>query len=190
VQITRSIVRGQETTPKNHQQRRVDLSPQLHGVLRRWRAEQGAAWLRRGSARPAWISPSSAGTSLDESNARKAFNRILDKAELHRRGPHQMRHTFASLLLQAGVPITYVSRQLGHRDSAITLRVYAHWLPEVGADKGVDRLDDGATIRNLSVTRVLTAGARNYRKRLKERGEPPRNRTGNLQIKSLKRDRK
>ncbi len=81
-------------------------------------------------------------------NVRKAFNRILDKAELHRRGPHQMRHTFASLLLQAGVPITYVSRQFGHRDSAITLRVYAHWLPEAGADKGVDRLDDGATIRN------------------------------------------
>jgi integrase len=39
---------------------------------------------------------------------RKAFNRILDAAELRRRGPHQMRHTFASLLLAAGEPITYV----------------------------------------------------------------------------------
>jgi integrase len=53
-----------------------------------------------------------------------------------------MRHTFASLLLQAGVPITYVSRQLGHKDSATTLRVYAHWLPESTAWKGVDCLDD------------------------------------------------
>jgi hypothetical protein len=53
-----------------------------------------------------------------------------------------MRHTFASLLLQAGAPITYVSRQLGHKDSAITLRVYAHWLPESSAWKGVDWLDD------------------------------------------------
>ena len=70
--------------------------------------------------------PSAAGTPLDESNVRKAFNQILDKAELHRRGPHQMRHAFASLLLRAGEPITYVSRQLGHKDSAITLRVYAH----------------------------------------------------------------
>ena len=34
-----------------------------------------------------------------------------------------MRHTFASLLLAAGEPITYVSRQLGHRDASITLRV-------------------------------------------------------------------
>jgi integrase len=82
------------------------------------------------------------GTPLDASNVRKALNQILDKAELHRRGPHQMRHTFASLLLQAGAPITYVSRQLGHKDSAITLRVYAHWLPESTAWKGVDYLDD------------------------------------------------
>ena len=96
-----------------------------------------------------------------------------------------MRHTFASLPLQAGVPITYVSRQLGHRDSAITRRVYAHWLPEAGADRGVDRLDDGATSRNLSATRALSVGAGNPRKWLKRSGEPPRNRTGNLQIKSL-----
>ena len=185
LQITRSIVRGTETTPKNHQQRRVDLSPQLRAVLRRWRAQQSATWLGHGSSRPAWIFPSSTGTRLDESNVRKAFNRILDRAEFHRRGPHQMRHTFASLLLQAGVPITYVSRQLGHRDSAITLRVYAHWLPEVGVEKGVDRLDDGATGRNLSATRALRAGAGNPRKWLKRSGEPPRNRTGNLQIKSL-----
>jgi integrase len=73
---------------------------------------------------------------------RKAFNVLLDKSGLHRRGSHQMRHTFASLLLQAGEPITYVSRQLGHKDSSITLRVYAHWLPDAGARKGVDRLDD------------------------------------------------
>jgi len=32
---------------------------------------------------------SDVGTPLDESNVRKAFNRVLDTAELHRRGPHQ-----------------------------------------------------------------------------------------------------
>ena len=72
----------------------------------------------------------------------------------------------------------------------ITLRVYAHWLPEAGVDKGVDRLDDGATARNLSATRAQIAGAGNPRKWLKRRGEPPRNRTGNLQIKSRLRNRK
>ena len=185
LQVTRSIVRGKLTTPKNHQRRRVDVSPQLRAVLRRWRAQQSAAWLARGRTRPVWIFSSSAGTRLDEANVRKAFNHVLDRAGFHRRGPHQMRHTFASLLLQAGAPITYVSRQLGHRDSAITLRVYAHWLPEVGPERGVDRLDDDAPIRNLYATRALRAGAGNPRKWLKRSGEPPRNRTGNLQIKSL-----
>jgi integrase len=41
---------------------------------------------------------------------RKAFNRLLGAAELDRRGPRQLRHTFASQLLQDGAPITYVSR--------------------------------------------------------------------------------
>ena len=52
-----------------------------------------------------------------------------------------MRHTFASLLLERGAPITYVSRQLGHRDASITLRVYAHWLPDASRERLVDRLD-------------------------------------------------
>lgn len=84
------------------------------------------------------------GTALDEANVRKAFNRMLDAAELDRRGPHQMRHTFASLLLQDGAPITYVSRQLGHKDASITLRVYAHWLPDPMNQKVVGTLYDAA----------------------------------------------
>ena len=39
-------------------------------------------------------------------------------------------------------PITYVSRQLGHKDASITLRVYAHWLPDPSRDKLVNLLDD------------------------------------------------
>ena len=144
--VQRSLVRGRLTTPKNHQRRRVDVSPQLRAVLRLWRRFQRVRWLKLGLPRPEWIFPSGVGTPLDESNVRKAFNEFLDKAELHRRGPHQMRHTFASQLIQTGAPITYVSRQLGHRDSAITLRVYAHWLPETGSEKGVDRLDSTESV--------------------------------------------
>ncbi len=142
VHVQRNIVRGQLTTPKNHQRRRVDLSRQLAVTLRLWRRRQRAAWLKVGKPRPDWVFASVTGTALDESNVRKAFNRLLDAAELDRRGPHQMRHTFASLLLQDGAPITYVSRQLGHKDPSITLRVYSHWLPDSSLDKLVDALDD------------------------------------------------
>ena len=96
-----------------------------------------------------------------------------------------MRHTFASLLLQIGAPITYVSRQLGHRDSAVTLRVYAHWLPEPAGEKAVDRLDSDATRRNLYATETPGAGDPDSGKLLKRSGEPPGTRTPNPQIKSL-----
>ncbi len=109
----------------------------------------GPAWLKKGLPRPEWVFASAIGTALDESNVRKAFNQILDKAELHRRGPHQMRHTFGSLLVNACEPITYVSRQMGHKDASITLRVYARWLPDGSGRKGVDSLDSAAVAKTL-----------------------------------------
>jgi integrase len=103
--VQRKLVRGQLTTPKDHQRRRVDLSRQLAVALRLWRRREYASWLKKGNPRPDWVFASVTGTALDESNVRKAFNRILDAAELDRRGPHQMRHTLASLLLEDGAPI-------------------------------------------------------------------------------------
>jgi integrase len=52
IRLSRNIVRGALTTPKNHPKRRVDLSPQLRAVLRLARRRQAAAWFTRGKARP------------------------------------------------------------------------------------------------------------------------------------------
>jgi len=43
---------------------------------------------------------------------------------------HDLRHTAVSLLLGEGVPVPVVSQLLGHADSGITLKVYAHMLPD------------------------------------------------------------
>jgi hypothetical protein len=77
-----------------------------------------------------------------------------------------MRHTFAPLLLAAREPITYVSRQLGHRDSAITLRVYAYWLPDTTLQKGVDRLDDPKRPATSAQPEALTESEKNQLSRL------------------------
>jgi len=159
--VQRNIVRGQVTTPKNHQRRRIDLPDQLRRVLRLWRQQQRRAWLKIGKPLPDSVLASVTGTPLDEANVRKAFNRILDAAELHRRGPQQMRHTFASLLLQDGAPITYVSRQLGHKDASMTLRVYAHWLPDASREKLVNLLDDAHPSASQTHPDALTVDERN-----------------------------
>ena len=52
---------------------------------------------------------------------------------------HDPRQTYATLLLQAGAPITYMSAQFGHRDASITLHVYAHYLPSASL-REVDHL--------------------------------------------------
>lgn len=43
--------------------------------------------------------------------------------------PHSLRHTFASLLLSAGIPVAAVSEYLGHSSPAVTLNVYSHAMP-------------------------------------------------------------
>ena len=53
---------------------------------------------------------------------------------------YDLRHTFASLLLAAGAPITYVGAQLGHANPTTTLRFYARWIPSRG-QRWVEVLD-------------------------------------------------
>jgi len=44
---------------------------------------------------------------------------------------HGLRHTCATLLLQAGQPVHVVSERLGHTQVTMTLQVYAHVLPDM-----------------------------------------------------------
>ena len=49
---------------------------------------------------------------------------------------HDTRHTAATLMLAAGVPVKVVSEMLGHASISITLDVYAHVLPGMGEQAG------------------------------------------------------
>src|SRR5436305_645341 len=57
-----------------------------------------------------------------------ALKPALEKAGLQPVRWHDLRHTYASLLIAGGANITFVSRQLGHTSSQITLGIYAHLL--------------------------------------------------------------
>ena len=75
---------------------------------------------------------------LDHANYRNRHFRKLAKAAgvgpavkadgtTRLRTPKDLRDTFASQLLTAGVQLGYVSRQLGHSDVSVTARHYARW---------------------------------------------------------------
>lgn len=66
--------------------------------------------------------------TLDPASFRnRDWRRILKRAGLGGRQPEDLRDTFASQLLTAGVQLGYISLALGHSDVAVTARHYARW---------------------------------------------------------------
>jgi integrase len=68
-----------------------------------------------------------------------AFRRLARRLPLPVIRLHDLRHTHASLLLQAGVSIKVVSERLGHRTIALTMDTYTHVMPAMDRD-AADRL--------------------------------------------------
>jgi len=66
---------------------------------------------------------------------------VIEKADVPRFRFHDIRHTFASLLLQQGESLHYVKEQMGHASIQTTVDVYGHLVP--GSNRNaVNRLDD------------------------------------------------
>jgi integrase len=84
---------------------------------------------RRGADEPLFFGPRT-GRRLRGDSVSHALPRILTDAGLARLSPHGLRHGTATLMVAAGVPMRQVADQLGHRNPALTARVYAHVLPE------------------------------------------------------------
>ena len=47
---------------------------------------------------------------------------------------HVLRHTYGSQLVMAGVPLPVVSQNMGHADTRMTIKHYAHLAPSYIAD--------------------------------------------------------
>ncbi len=60
---------------------------------------------------------------------RRHWHPLLSNLGLEQCGFHRLRHTYASVVLQAGLDIGTVSKILGHANPSITLGVYSHFLP-------------------------------------------------------------
>ena len=150
VTVQRNLTKGKLETPKSGKFRQVDMSIQLSETLWRLKRERER---EMGNKMPKWIFLSESGNPVNETHwRRRFFNPALELAELKRIRTHDLRHTFASLLLQDGVSMVYVKEQLGHSSIKVTVDIYGHLVP--GSNKeAVDKLDDpqlSAPIRTLS----------------------------------------
>ncbi len=138
---TRVVVDGNAvgSTPKTDAGRRsVPLDGHLTALLRTHRVRQAEERLAAG---PAWadtghVFVNELGEPYHPDYFSDRFVDLAKAAGLRRIRLHDTRHTAASLMLASGVPVKVVSDLLGHSSPTITLSIYAHTMPGMGAAAG------------------------------------------------------
>jgi integrase len=129
-------------TPKSR--RRIALSASAIAALKRQRSRQAEARLRAGQAWTDYdlVFTDDFGEPLTGSRITERRLRPLVRREgLPPIRFHDLRHTAATLMLNAGVNPKVVSEMLGHTSVAITLDRYSHVIPTLQED-AVRRLDE------------------------------------------------
>ena len=153
IEVRRQFTKGRLDLTKSGKIRRVDMSRQLSEAFRQAQEIRGAELAIEGREfdpdEP--IFRNGAGHRLDPSRVSKTvLRRGLLVADLRQIRFHDLRHTFASLLLANRESLVYVKDQLGHHSIQITVDTYGHLIP--GANKAaVDKLDT-TTICNPRAT--------------------------------------
>lgn len=85
---------------------------------------------RRGPNEPVFFSPKEPRGRMLGSSVSHALPRYLADSGLGHFHPHLIRHGVATIMLSAGHSMRVIAEQLGHRNPAITARIYAHVIPE------------------------------------------------------------
>src|SRR4029453_15470238 len=86
------------------------------------------------------------GAPLHADHVANRFERLVAGAQVPGIRFHDLRHTHATLLLKAGVPVHVVAQRLGHASPALTLSIYSHVLPRQQSEAAAEfaKLIDGS----------------------------------------------
>ena len=123
------------TAPKTEAGRRfIPFNAKLLGIINEQRAAQRVERIIAGElwhgGEPGkgeqYIFATRTGGPMDRHNMARALREYSDKAKIERRGPHALRHTFATRWIQSGRDPVTLSKILGHSNSNFTMRVYVH----------------------------------------------------------------
>ena len=108
-------------TPKNGKSRLVDVDTDIMSMLRDLRNSQSA----KAISRYVFTQENSFDPMHPQTPTRyfKKFGQRYGIKDFH---PHKLRHTSASIAITHGADVVSVSERLGHSDTSVTLRMYAH----------------------------------------------------------------
>lgn len=113
--------------------RTLVLPPQVVRLLRARRAQQAESHLGLGEAwRDRWnlVFTDDLGQPMPGERVTHAFQAALTAAGLPKFRFHDLRHSAATFLIAAGIPLKHVSELLGHSTITITADIYGHLLEE------------------------------------------------------------
>ena len=123
IHVRRSLWRGEFVTPKSRRSRReIDMAPTLESALARLPSRFKGAMV--------FTSPE--GEVMDPDNfSSRDWASVLRRSKLQRIRFHDLRHTYASLLIAQGAHPKYIQVHLGHASIQTTLDRYGHLMPEI-----------------------------------------------------------
>ena len=115
ITVDKNYTHGGLGTPKTGKIRVIDMSNELAKVLKEWRLACPHSEL-------ILVFPNSNGNYQSADNlAKRRFMPALNRAGIDKIRFHDLRHTYASLLLANGDPMKYVQHQLGHSSITMTM---------------------------------------------------------------------
>lgn len=135
--ITRAITQASkgeaETTKTTAGTRTIDLLPRALEALK---AQKAMSYLHPSGR--VFINPRTGEPWTGDQAIRKTlWAHALKRAGVRYRRPYQTRHTYASMMVSAGEPLAWVSRQMGHTSVVTTARIYAGWIPTTNSEAGM-----------------------------------------------------
>ncbi|WP_312085151.1 site-specific integrase [Exiguobacterium sp.] len=119
-------------TVKTGESRIIPMSNRLRKILERWRFEQ-RTWLHEHGAQNEQdlVFTLTNGQYIYDAFATRTFKRLLEETDLPSITSHTLRHTYATLLIQEGLPLTGVQAMLGHANLSTTVQTYLHVTDEM-----------------------------------------------------------
>lgn len=120
IDLQGAILTVRAAAAKSGDSRRVPLNDEAAGILRDWKKQSAD------TSAEALVFPGDDGARL--TNVNKGWATVAKLAKLQGFRFHDLRHTFASKLVQKGVDLNTVRALMGHADIKMTLR-YGHLAP-------------------------------------------------------------
>jgi integrase len=125
-----------ETTKTKSGERDVKLLPPALEALK---AQKSFTFLQDGKV---FMNPRTGEPWTGDQAIRKTlWIPALKKAGIRYRRPYITRHSYASMMLSAGEPLAWVSKQLGHSNVLMTAKVYATWIPDSQPEAGLKAVE-------------------------------------------------